>query len=401
MAHCNFHLRGDDSNRDECFVRQLAESYGVRCHVAQFDTRSYAADNHLSIEEAARQLRYQFFATCVAEWDNACVVTAHHRDDAVETFFLNLLRGTGIAGLVGMRPSTLMTCTHPAIRVVHPLLSASRNDIVRYAELHGLEHVEDATNQSLLYRRNRIRHQLLPLLHQMTPAADQSIEQTMQHLADAEVIYRHAIERVRDQLVRHLPEGDVMAVESLRQLQPLRTWLFELLRPYGFNAAQVDDIQEALNGQSGRRFYSATHRLVRERTTLVVTPYAATNLAAGDGLAEEPLCRMQIFSREQYLQTYGSFRVCLESALFDADRLRQPTHWRHPRPGDRFCPFGMKGSRLVSDLLSDMKRTTQQREQQWLLCDADDTVLWVVGLRADGRYAVSDDTRQVLLVTLV
>lgn len=395
MAHCNFHLRGADSDRDEAFVRRLAERYAVKCHVAQFDTRAYAAERHLSIEEAARQLRYQFFASCVAGHDDARVLTAHHRDDAAETFFLNLLRGTGIAGLVGMRPLSYLNCTDPPIVVAHPLLPFSREEIVSYADAQGLEHVEDVTNQSLDYRRNRVRHEVLPLLRDMVPAADKSIAETLRHLADTEEIYRQSIEAMRQRVVQRQAAGDRLDIDALRALHPLRTWLFELLRPYGFNAAQTDDIRRSLDGASGHCFYSATHRLVRERDSLFVSPLAQTDTEAA------PAHTMETLSREAYWQRFGTWRTTAAQALFDADRLPLPLRWRHVRAADRFHPFGMKGSRLVSDLFSDQKLAKHEREHWWLLCDAEDTVLWVSGLRADGRYAVSDTTQRVLLVSLL
>lgn len=421
IAHCNFHLRGADSDRDEAFVRRLADRYGVPCHVAGFDTRQYAAEQHLSIEDAARQLRYRFFAQVLEQSSNptiqqssnpaieqshnsafkhssiqafqhSLVLTAHHRDDSVETFFLNLLRGTGIAGLVGIRPTSRLSFTTPPITVVHPLLPFSREEIVQYAETHGLDHVEDATNASLEYRRNRVRHELMPLLRSLSPVADKSVEQAMRHLADTETIYRQAIEAVREKVVRHQPDGDLWDLDQLRVLQPLRTWLFELLRPYGFNAAQIGDIQSSLDGPSGRCFYSATHRLVRERSAWVVTPLQSEG-------QETPAYRMQEWSQEAYLQRFGSFRTAADRALFDADQLRQPLHLRHWRSGDRFQPYGMKGSRLLSDFFSDLKLSLRERESQWLLCDADDQILWVIGRRADGRCAVTDATRTLVSIT--
>ena len=418
IAHCNFRLRGADSDRDEQFVRRLAERYGVLCHVARFDTRAYAADNGLSVEMAARQLRYRFFAQIIDSSNpnpsnnstsqqlnksttqqfnnstNSLVLTAHHRDDNVETFFLNLLRGTGIAGLPGIRPVSRLDFTEPPVRVVHPLLPFSREEIVQYAESHGLEHMEDSTNASLEYRRNRIRHQLMPLLRDMVPNADRAIAETMRHLADTDAVYRQALAEVRACVVTHRDGYDEMAIESLRALQPLRTWLFELLHPYGFNTAQVDDIRNALDGTSGRCFYSPTHRLVRERATLVVAPLQR------EASASQPPCQMKEWGREEYLQQHGSFRTPADRALFDADRLRYPLHWRHPRAADRFRPYGMQGSRLLSDFFSDLKLPLHERESQWLLCDADDTILWVAGRRADGRYAVTDATRRILRVTI-
>lgn len=393
-AHCNFRLRGADSDRDEAFVRRLADSYGLPCHVACFDTRAYASGHHLSVEDAARQLRYRFFASCVADWRDARVVTAHHRDDAAETFFINLLRGTGIAGLVGIRPLSRLGFTTPPVTVAHPLLAFSREEIVQYAADHALEHVEDATNSSLEYRRNRVRHEVLPLLRRIAPSADMSLQRTMAHLVDAEKIYRDAVEDVRQRIVRPSGEGAVMAVSDLNRLRPLRTWLFELLRPYGFRESQLDDIVAALDRPSGRHFYSPSHCLVRERDILDIRPLQSEDEDLPPGYT------VQCFAREAYLRIHGTFCVDSRQALFDADRLRYPLRLRHPCRGDRFQPYGMNGTRLLSDFFSDSKLSAADRQRQWLLCDADDTILWVAGRRADGRYAVTSATRRIACVSL-
>lgn len=407
IAHCNFQLRGTDSDRDEAFVRRLADRYGVPCHVARFDTRKFAKSNHLSIEDAARRLRYDYFAQILnqatGQSQPSCLATAHHRDDAVETFFLNLLRGTGIAGLHGIRPVSCWTRDAGPMTVVRPLIAFSREEIEQYAGKNGLEHVEDVTNHSLEYRRNRIRHQLMPLLRELVPTADKAIEQTMRHLSDTEQIYRQTIETVREDIVRRWPGCDRMDIGQLQSLQPRDTWLFELLQPYGFNAAQVNDIQASLDRQPGRLFYSPTHRLVRERGDLVVSPLPSPDsvheVRTGASVLNAQFSILN-YSREEYLQLHGTFCTGLNQAIFDADRLRQPLQLRHWQRGDRFQPFGMKGSRLLSDFFSDLKLSRHEREIQWLLCDADDQVLWVVGRRTDGRWAVRPDTQRILSISL-
>ena len=234
MAHCNFHLRPGDCDRDERCVRGLEVRYGVEVHVAQFDTEDYAREHGYSVEEAARKLRYDFFVGVMDREGLDYVATAHHRDDATETFFINLLRGTGIAGLHGIRPRNG--------HVVRPLLSFGRDEIEDFARQHGLRYVEDCTNDSLVYRRNQIRHRLMPLLRELSPGIDATMQRNMARLRDVECVYRRAVDKLREDVVT--VNGDVASIriEDIMALEPRRTLLFELLSPYGFNGAVVDDL---------------------------------------------------------------------------------------------------------------------------------------------------------------
>lgn len=353
IAHCNFHLRLGDCDRDETFVRRLAAIYGVPCHVAQFDTRTVAAASGESIEEAARRLRYTFFASLVAQQPSlACVATAHHRDDSVETFFLNLFRGTGIAGLHGIRPVAELEIGNGRLRVVRPLLAFSRAEIDAYVEAHGLEYVEDCTNAQLDARRNRIRLQLMPLLRDLYPSVDATMQANMERLADVGEVYRRYVDDLRARVIHkyesRLPslpvEISAVALSDIEALDPQRTLLFELLRPYGFNAAVVDDItktikQSGSQALSGRLFYSPSHVAEIHRGLLLVAP------------------QFQIPTPDAQLST------------------------RPWRPGDRFRPKGMKGTRLVSDFLKDLHLSRIERQYVMVQTAPDGTIRSVVGLR--------------------
>lgn len=349
IAHCNFHLRPGDCDRDEAFVRRLAESYGVPCHVAQFDTRAVAADSGESIEEAARRLRYEYFASLNSQFH--IVATAHHRDDSVETFFLNLFRGTGIAGLHGIRPVSQLRVNDRVLTVVHPLLPFSRAEIDAYVEARGLAYVEDYTNALLDARRNRIRLQLLPLLRELYPSVDATMEANMQRLADVGEVYRRYVDDLRARVIHkyesRLPSLPVeiyaVALSDIKTLDPQRTLLFELLRPYGFNAAVVDDIL-ATRG-TGRLFYSPTHVAELHRQQLLVAPICDPG------------------TNSSFLIHHSSFTV------------------RPWRPGDRFRPKGMNGTRLVSDFLKDLHLSRIERQYVMVQTAPDGTIRSVVGLR--------------------
>lgn len=383
IAHCNFHLRGVESDRDELFVRNLASHYGVACHVAQFDTDAYASEKKISIEMAARELRYEWFEQVRLERGLDLIAVAHHRDDAIETFFINLLRGAGLSGLCGMKAENG--------KVVRPLLHISREEIDKFVADENLEYVDDCTNASDLYLRNRIRHQLIPLLRELNPSFDSVMEQNLHNLGDANEIYQSTVTAILENIITHRSDGiDEIAIEHIEDISPQKTLLFELLKPYGFNSDSVDEILQGLHAESGRQYHSATHKLVKDRKTLQIVP-----LEAGD--TPPVLTISEPFKREN-LTTLKTERNCI---LCDAAKLKQPLTFRKWREGDRFQPFGMKGSRLVSDFFSDMKLSLIEKERQWLLCDADGNIVWVVGHRADGRFAVTDETEDVVQIKVV
>ena len=320
IAHCNFHLRPGDCDRDEAFVRRLADRYGVPCHVAQFDTRAVAAATGESIEEAARRLRYQYFAQLLNQSDTShlspsVVATAHHRDDSIETFFLNLFRGTGIAGLHGIRPVSEFKIQNSEFKIIRPLLCFSRAEIDAYIVENHLDYVEDHTNALLDARRNQIRHRLMPLLRELYPSVDNTMAANIERFHDTELLYKEYIETLRYQLIKpYHPKISIFnsqfSILSL-DLPALRSQfsilnsqfsiLFELLRPHGFNASTVADILAAT--ENGKLFYSPTHVAELHRGQLLIAPDT------------------------------------------------EPAPGRHPQPGDRIKI--KKGTRLFSDYLKD------------------------------------------------
>lgn len=386
IAHCNFHLRPDDCYRDELFVRSLADSYGVPCFVASFATAEESRKLGMSVEETARCQRYSFFEQLLQQEQYSCVCTGHHRDDATETFFLNLLRGTGIAGLHGIRPRNG--------NVVRPLLPFGREEIEAYATANALTHVEDYTNASVAFRRNRIRHELMPLLRAMSPAIDKTMQQTIAHLSDAEQIYRQRIDAESEALwampltkAAQLPTLS-LSIAAIDTLNPQRTLLFELLRPFGFSASDIDSLLLVLHRESGRIFLSSTHYMVKDRETVVITCRNAEDI--------EP----QLDYQELPASSVENLKTDRTVALFDADSVDKPLHLRHWRKGDKFYPFAGKGGRLLSDFFSDNKLSLIEKDRVWLLCDRQDRILWVVGIRSDNRFRVTTNTQCILKVSI-
>lgn len=370
LTHCNFHLRGEESDDDEKFVRDYAERNGLTIYVKQFDTLDYAEEHKLSIEMAARELRYAWFEELRQQLNYDFIAVAHHADDQLETFFINLLRGAGIRGLKGMQKVNG--------RIIRPLLDVSRVEIQQYAEEHHLEWREDHTNAETLFLRNKIRHELLPVIDGISKEGRSAILKSINHLASENELYRELLKE-------KLPTSNCQLSTVNFQL------LFEWLRDYGFNEDQVHFIHEALNsGQPGTSFFSPTHRVTIERNGLELTPICQQNATPLE-LTYEQIANDCSFVMDT------SNRV----AQLDYEKLAFPLQIRKWQAGDRFHPLGMKGSKLLSDFFVDQKMTNRQKEECYVLVTADDTIVWVVGRRIDDRYKVTDKTKTILKVQIV
>lgn len=390
IAHCNFHLRGDESDRDSAFVRVLADRCGVPFHTIDFDTRAVAATTGESIEEVARRLRYDWFAQLCRDYGYPCVAVAHHRDDSIETFFLNLLRGTGLHGLHGIRPQSRLSTSGAQLTVVRPMLCFSRADIDDYVRRKHLDYVDDSTNLETEARRNYLRLRVLPLLREVYPAFDDTMQANIDRLADAGQIYDRYVDSLRAALVTEEPSRlptfrfplSTFRLDDIPE--PRHTLLYELLRPYGFRPDTAADIL-AGRQRTGSRYLSSTHEAVVDRGRLVVAPIAES----------QPL---DIVTEE--IHTPG-FPLSSLQILVDADSVVLPLTLRPWQPGDRFHPFGMEESRLVSDFLKDLKINRIEKHHVQLLIDAGGRIVWVVGLRADNRFRITDTTKHVLRLTVV
>lgn len=374
-AHCNFRLRGAESNRDEDFVRRLCLRLQVPLHVVRFDTAQTAAERHVSVEMAARELRYGWFGQTRRACGASLVAVGHHGDDSVETFLLNLLRGTGINGLRGIRARNG--------HVVRPLLCLSRTDITAYLHDIGQDYVTDSSNLHDEYTRNKIRLDILPLLRQINPSVEESIRQTAHHLDDAYRIYKKGIDEGR----QRVSDGSRISIPLLMQEPAPATLLFELLAPLGFNRTQTGDIFASLAGPPGKVFASPRWKAVKDREHLL--------LCSRHDTPRPP--RLQA-TKQDY---YPGFPIprSKDTACFDADKIKHPLTLRLWKRGDTFVPFGMKGRKKVSDYLTDCKFSLLQKERQWVLCCGDD-IIWLVGERADDRYRADGHTRRILTVKL-
>ena len=378
-AHCNFHLRGEESNRDEQFVRQLCKKYGIHLHTIDFDTTRYAAEKHISIEMAARELRYNWFEEIRNQCRADVVAVAHHQDDSVETILLNLIRGTGITGLLGIRPRNGV--------IVRPLLCINREEIMRYLQSIGQDYVTDSTNLEDEYTRNKIRLNLLPLMQTINPSVKNSLIETGNYLSDVATIYNRYIEEAKTRIAT--TEG-IRICELVKEPAP-EALLFEILHPLGFNSAQIKDIANSLHGQSGKQFSSKEWRVIKDREFLLLEKIQSED--------KEELPFQIIKEEKEYT---SDFQIPREkgTACFDADKLDGTISYRKWRTGDTFIPFGMKGKKKVSDYLTDRKFSISQKERQWILC-CGERIAWLIGERTDNRFRIDETTRRVVIYTIV
>lgn len=385
-AHCHFGLRGEESDRDRNFAKQIATKLGVPYIEVKFDTLRYAAEKKISVEMACRELRYEWFETQRVALGCRYLAVAHHRDDSVETVLINLIRGTGISGLTGI--SSLNGA------VIRPILGLSREDVENYIALSSLSYVIDSTNKESVYVRNKIRNRILPLMKEINPSVYEAIEATAVHLSETELIYREALNKKIESMVDIRDEVVYINLQKLTSETAVRTILYEILKPYGFLTSQLNDIISSFSEESGKRFFSLTHRIIKDRDKLIVAPLGKEDNFLIYYPAEEML-RAEYISVEE-LPPFTRDKSC---AYFDADKLPQNLILRHWRMGDRFLPFGMKGTQKLSDYFTTHKFSLIQKERIWLLV-AGEEILWLVGERQSDKYKVTPSTKRVVKFTI-
>ncbi len=389
IAHCNFKLRNEESDEDERWVKHLAQQLEVPYYSESFATAELAEKEKISIQMMARDLRYQWFHELCRLRKADYIVTAHHRDDQVETFFINLLRGSGLDGLTGMKIAEG--------RLFRPLLPFSREEITAYARQHEVTWREDSSNASTLYLRNRLRHELLPLFEQINPSFYATVAETMEKMADIQQFYHLQMTPLKNRLLQRNAFGYEISLEEVKAQAVPRLVLFELLRQFGFNRSHIDTILSAPAADSGKKFFSAGYRAVNHRGQLLITRISPEDLtlheiAEGQTQLDEPIrLRLDIQSPEEAISRDSRI------ACFDAGQLTFPLVLRKWHKGDSFFPFGMKGRKKLSDFFIDQKLSLVEKEHCYVLCSGDQ-LIWVVGYRIDNRYRVNPETRSVLRI---
>lgn len=389
-AHCNFNLRGDESFRDEQFTIDFTQRLQVPLCKISFETNKYAQENRLSVEMAARELRYRWFEELLNTYDADAVAVAHHRDDSVETLLINLTRGSGLTGLTGIKPKNG--------NVVRPLLCVSREDIYTYIEKNGLEYVTDSSNSSDIYTRNFIRLKVIPLLEEINPSVKASLARTANHLYDASLIYNHSIEEARKVII----QNNRLSISALLSFPAPATILYEMLKPYGFSRTVCESIFTVLDKDSGKIFYSSTHRLLKDRSDLLIDVLSGEDNRAYLINLEDDNVDLPVELKPEIVVIKEDYQIEKDKkfAYFDFDKLSFPLVLRHWQEGDWFVPFGMKGKKKISDYFSDKKFSLFDKEKTWLLCSGQD-VIWIVGERTDNRYRIEKTTKRVLKLKFI
>lgn len=366
--HCNFHLRGEESDRDEKFVLELCKQKNIPLLIKHFDTKEYAAQHNISIEMAARDLRYNWFYEVLAEAKAQCIAVAHHKNDQAETLLLNLVRGTGIRGLAGMYPLRN--------NIARPLLCITRQDILSYLSQIKQDYVTDSTNLQRDATRNKIRLDILPLMAEINPNIVNTLSDTSSVIMQSIPFYQKEIERELEQVIINESE---LSIPRLSKRENVAVLIYEWLKDKGFTSTQQKEIAESLESTSGKIWESRTHRLLKDRDKLIIQE---KNKQQEDlQIIQEQVS--EISETDPHL------------AYFDKDKLTAPITYRTTKEGDWFIPFGMKGKKLISDYLTDIKATRFEKENQLLaLCGED--IIWVVGRRSDNRYRVDKNTKQII-----
>ncbi len=395
-AHCNFHLRGEESDRDEAFVRQWCLDRDVPLQVIHFDTHQTAREEKISIEMAARQLRYQWFQSLLEENHLNYLAIGHHADDSVETFLLNLTRGTGVRGLSGIQ--------YRNGHIIRPLLDLSRADIEAYCKQNNLEFVNDSTNAEEHYLRNKIRHSVVPVLKSINPAFLETMQGNMQRMMALAELLRETTETFRQEAVATEGEDTLISIKKIEETTHKKLILFEVLNGYGFNASTIDDLLKCQEeGKIGRQFFSSTHRLILDRYNLVLLPRDQDEenrnyyIEHGINKLTQPLAmRLVEYEKTEPFELWRPPHI----GLFDADRMQYPLTLRHWQEGDQFKPLGMNGFKKLSDYFIDQKIRRDQKEQMWILLSGND-IIWLVGERIDDRYKITAKTKNILEIKLI
>ncbi len=388
IAHCNFKLRGEESEEDQAFVRRLAEAYDFPFYTKNFDTQEYANQNGISIQMAAREIRYRWFERLLESPDMECLAAGHHLDDSIETFFINLMRGCGIRGLHGILPRQG--------HLVHPLLFATREDIESYIRAHGLQYREDSSNRSEKYQRNKIRHRLLPLIEEMHKDYRQTFGENFERIRQAEQIFKQKVHEEYSKVADREGPDLCFDIGKLKELHPPETYLYEFLAPYGFHYRDIKKIVVALDSVPGKQFYSEQYLLLKDREKLILSEREEVHesfytITEDMDYLEKP-ARVNISKRPYTKDT--PIRRERNIAMLDYDKLQFPLKLRRWKQGDRFQPLGMKQMKLLSDFFIDNKLSVLEKERVWILESGMD-IVWVAGQRIDERYKVTKDTQWV------
>ena len=385
IAHCNFQLRGKESDTDESFVENLAKKLKIPYFVKNFETEEYVLLNKVTLQEGARMLRYRWFAEVCAENRLDFIVTAHHADDAMETFLFHLSRGAGLGGLTGIPARNR--------NIRRPLLPFTKEEIVRFALENKISWRKDRSNEYRSYFRNKIRHDLLPQFQELHPAFLENFRKSVSLLKESHAILGEYVSQVRNRIVEESNDGLRVAIADLKALNNLKAWCYELFSPYGFT--DWESLTGLLDAPSGKMVYSPSHQLLKDRTHLILRERKDRDENRYEIAVESEEIKIPISLR---ISEVGEMGAVSKNILYiDKETLNGRLHVRKWQKGDYFYPLGMKGRKLVSKFFKDSKFNQFEKEEQWLLCAGDD-IIWIIGQRADDRFKIRPSTREILKI---
>ena len=393
VAHCNFGLRGSKSDGDEQFVSEYCDQHNLDCHVKHFNTEEFAIEQGISIEMAARDLRYDWFNELFEKHGYDYIATAHHQDDVIETFLINLSRGSGIKGLSGIQPKSGF--------IIRPMLFTNRIEILEYCSQMKIEYRTDSSNLDTVYKRNLIRQQILPLLEQINPAFRRNALKTIGNLHETGKLFQQRMNEIKAFVYSEDKQGVMIHIDKLLTLNPLRTILFELIREFGFQPEQIGDIIDSLNKESGRKFFSETYRLVKDREFLLISPFAEMQEKVYYLEEDCTTVSLPVHLSFDKLDRNSSFKFSTHPYVvdLDLDKLVFPLMLRHWQEGEYFQPLGMLGLKKLSDFFIDEKYSIPDKENAWILASGNQ-IVWILSKRLDDRFKITSQTKRILRIKL-
>ncbi|WP_430928099.1 tRNA lysidine(34) synthetase TilS [Polaribacter marinivivus] len=376
LAHCNFKLRGKESDLDEEFIKNLNQISSNQIFTIIFDTEKYAKEHKLSTQIAARELRYNWFQKLITEHKFEYVLTAHHADDNLETFLIHLTRGSGLDGFTGI----------PKVNgnIVRPLLAFSRKEILNYAKDHDIEWREDASNASNKYIRNKIRHQVLPVLKEINPSILDSFTTTIENLQESKQIIEDRIENIASEVLEKEANFIKIDIEKIKELSNSKAYLYQLLKSYHFT--EWNDVYDLLNAQSGKQVFSKTHRLLKDRDVLILSKIDLSNSIEMAFQIEEEITEITNPIHLTFKEVIEKSTENKQTIYVDKDLLKYPLMLRKWEKGDYIYPLGMQGKKKLSKYFKDEKFSLIDKENTWLLCNAENQIMWIINHRQDRRF---------------
>jgi len=392
LAHCNFSLRGKESDQDEAFVLNFAKQQHLECFNIKFETSQYASKKGISIQMAARELRYDWFEDVRLKNNYNYIAIAHNQDDVIETFFINLIRGTGIEGLTGIKSRNGA--------IVRPLLEISREQINEFINERSIDFREDSSNASTKYIRNKLRHHILPQIRSISSAFNQTMSRNIEQLNQVNQIYKAEIEKKKNETFLQFSEQIRIKIDRLKELKPISTYLYEFLKAYGFSSSTIKDIELSLEASSGKKFFSAQYQIIKDRNELILSPiHKATNkdVVFFDQTTTELESPLYLKTQIVDAKTY-QIQKDPHIAALDFDKLKFPLQIRLWKHGDFFMPLGMNRMKKLSDFFIDQKISLTEKENSYIVQSKND-IVWVVDKRIDDRYKITADTQKVFLIT--